>query len=67
MNEKPLQDGPGVPIPDSAGDSTPFAEKHPQAAKLILVGVWIYVAALWLLALDQLFNWGIFGPKVPPT
>ena len=34
--------------------------------KLVLIGVWIYVAALWLLALDQTFNWGIFGPKVPP-
>jgi hypothetical protein len=34
--------------------------------KIILVAVWIYVAALWLLALDQTFNWGIFGPKVPP-
>ncbi|HUR58161.1 MAG TPA: hypothetical protein VM029_10660 [Opitutaceae bacterium] len=34
--------------------------------KVVLAGVWIYVAALWLLALDQTFNWGIFGPKVPP-
>lgn len=34
--------------------------------KLVLIGVWIYVVALWLLALDQTFNWGIFGPKVPP-
>jgi hypothetical protein len=34
--------------------------------KIILAGVWIYVAALWLLALDQTFHWGIFGPKVPP-
>ena len=34
--------------------------------KMIFVGVWIYVAALWLLALDQTFNWGIFGPKIPP-
>jgi hypothetical protein len=34
--------------------------------KIVLVGVWIYVAALWLLALDQTFHWGIFGPKVPP-
>lgn len=34
--------------------------------KIVLVGVWIYVAALWLLALDQTFKWGIFGPKVPP-
>ena len=35
--------------------------------KIILVGVWIYVAALWLLALDQTFKWGIFGPKLPPV
>jgi hypothetical protein len=34
--------------------------------KAVLVAVWVYVAALWLLALDQWFNWGIFGPKVPP-
>jgi hypothetical protein len=37
-----------------------------QWGKIILVGVWIYVAALWLLALDQTFHWGIFGPKLPP-
>jgi hypothetical protein len=35
--------------------------------KIIFVGLWIYVGALWLLALDQTFNWGIFGPKVPPV
>jgi hypothetical protein len=34
--------------------------------KVVLAGVWLYVAALWLLALDQTFHWGIFGPKVPP-
>lgn len=34
--------------------------------KIALVAIWIYVAALWLLALDQWFNWGIFGPKIPP-
>lgn len=38
-----------------------------QWGKLILVAVWLYVAALWLLALDQWFRWGIFGPKVPPV
>jgi hypothetical protein len=36
-------------------------------AKIFLVGVWVYVAALWLLALDQWFNWGIFGPRIPPV
>jgi hypothetical protein len=35
--------------------------------KIVLIGVWVYVAALWLLALDQTFDWGIFGPKVPPV
>lgn len=35
--------------------------------KIIFVAVWIYVGALWLLALDQTFHWGIFGPKVPPV
>ena len=34
--------------------------------KFLLAGIWIYVGALWLLALDQTFNWGIFGPKSPP-
>ena len=34
--------------------------------QIAYVAVWIYVAALCLLALDQTFHWGIFGPKVPP-
>lgn len=33
-----------------------------QIGKIALVVVWVYVAALWLLALDQWFKWGIFGP-----
>jgi hypothetical protein len=41
--------------------------KKRTIGKIVLVGVWIYVAALWLLALDQTFHWGIFGPKVPPV
>ncbi len=35
--------------------------------KIIFVALWLYVGALWLLALDQMFHWGIFGPKVPPV
>jgi hypothetical protein len=41
--------------------------RRKMIGQIVLVGVWIYVAALWLLALDQTFNWGIFGPKVPPV
>ena len=29
-------------------------------ANLVLAGVWIYVALIGLLALDQYFRWGIF-------
>jgi type VI protein secretion system component VasF len=32
--------------------------------KIALWVVWAYVGALWLLALDQWFGWGIFGPKI---
>lgn len=60
-----------------AGDSTATAAapawidssdpRKRMIGKIVLIGVWIYVAALWLLALDQTFHWGIFGPKVPPV
>lgn len=39
--------------------------KKRRWGQIVLIAVWIYVAALWLLALDQTFHWGIFGPKVP--
>ena len=31
--------------------------------KIALVGVWLYAGALLLLALDQTFHWGIWGPQ----
>jgi hypothetical protein len=34
--------------------------------RIALVVLWLYVAALWLLAIDQWCNLGIFGPKTPP-
>ena len=62
------------PAMASAGGAAPTVAwidsddpKKRQWAKIILVGVWLYVAALWLLALDQWMNWGIFGPKTPPV
>lgn len=54
-----------TPVEPSWIDSTD--PKKQMWGKIIFVGIWIYVAALWLLALDQTFNWGIFGPKLPPT
>jgi len=65
----------GIPAAASAAAAT---APEPQVAwldstdprkrkigQIVFVAVWIYVAALWLLALDQTFHWGIFGPKVP--
>ncbi len=40
--------------------------KKKRLGQAVLAGVWLYVAALWLLAVDQYFNLGIFGPKIPP-
>jgi hypothetical protein len=69
----------GIPAPATAGAAAATATEPHVAwldsadprkrtiGKIVFVGVWIYVAALWLLALDQTFHWGIFGPKVPPV
>lgn len=53
------------PVAAPAWIDSPDPRKR-KIGKIVLAGVWIYVAALWLLALDQTFHWGIFGPKVPP-
>ena len=56
---------PSVDSPPSWLDSAD--PRMRMLGKIILAGVWLYVAALWLLALDQTFHWGIFGPKLPPS
>jgi hypothetical protein len=57
--------GTGAPLATAWIDSSDPRKR--MIGKSVLVGVWIYVAALWVLALDQTFHWGIFGPKVPPV
>ncbi len=70
---------PSAPVPAaSPAESTAVQSAPPPSwldsddprkrlfAKIALVVVWIYVGALCLLALDQTFHWGIFGPKIPP-
>jgi hypothetical protein len=65
-----MADVPATAAAGAAGENVAWIDsndpKRRLIAKWVLVGVWIYVAALWLLALDQTFNWGIFGPKMPP-
>ena len=59
----------GVPA-DAAATTAWIDSTDPRKrtfGKIVLIAVWGYVAALWLLALDQTFHWGIFGPKVPPV
>lgn len=55
-----------VPAPASASSTSWLDSDNPRQrlyGQIALVVVWLYVAALWLLALDQLFGWGIFGAK----
>jgi hypothetical protein len=57
-----------VTRPDSAGSWLDSADPRRRTlGRVFLAGIWLYVAALWLLALDQWFRWGIFGPAVPPV
>jgi len=55
-----------APTATAAVDGESFQQRHPKLANAIFAAVCIYVAMLWLLALDQTFHWGIFGPKLPP-
>jgi len=42
--------------------SSPQSPRSGLVAKIALVAAWIYVAMIFLLALDQQFHWGIFPP-----
>jgi hypothetical protein len=59
-----------APAAPAAGTFTAWIDstdpRKRALGKAVLVGVWLYVGALWLLALDQTFDWGIFGPRIPP-
>jgi hypothetical protein len=73
---------PAAPSPGAASGPAPAATTAPDGSdswldssdprrrtlgRVLLAGIWLYLAALWLLALDQWFRWGIFGPTVPPV
>ena len=45
--------------PDVAVSADP---RRRLIANLTLIGLSLYVAMIWLLALDQQFHWGIFKP-----
>lgn len=36
------------------------AGRRSVVANFVLAAVWVYVAMIYLLALDQQFHWGIF-------
>jgi hypothetical protein len=40
--------------------ATTVPEKRSRVGTVVLVVVWAYVAAIYLLAMDQQFHWGIF-------
>ncbi len=68
---------PASPAPATASSAPAMAEAAEPSwldssdprkrmwGKIVLVALWLYVAALCLLALDQWFRWGIFDPQVP--
>jgi hypothetical protein len=70
--KSPVASTPAVsPAPSMAAAATAagpdaVAAPNPERQKLIatvtMIVVCVYVAALYLLALDQWFKWGIFGP-----
>ena len=62
----PSADATAIATPPTAWIDSTDPRKR-TFGKIVLIAVWVYVAALWLLALDQTFHWGIFGPKVPPV
>lgn len=51
---------------EAMSDEKPAAGERPgrnrMVANLVLAAAWIYVAMIFLLAMDQQFHWGIFGP-----
>jgi hypothetical protein len=57
---------PAVAADQATAEPVPFYLRHPKAANVIFAAFCVYVAMIWLLALDQTFHWGIFGPKIPP-
>jgi len=67
MSAKPQEAAAPAPVAATTAEaSAPFYRRHPKIANAIFAALCIYVAMLWLLALDQMFHWGIFGPKIPP-
>lgn len=72
QSPKPVATPPTADVPAvaSTGAATAWIDstdpRRRRIGQVALVVIWLYVAALWLLALDQWFNWGIFGPKIPP-
>lgn len=66
----PTAPAPGVADDAAVAEPSWLESQDPRRrmfAKIAMVAIWVYVGALWLLALDQWFNWGIFGTKIPPV
>ncbi len=67
---RPAAASPSLIPPAATGEantasSEPFHRRHPKIANAVFAAVCVYVAMICLLALDQVFHWGIFGPKIP--
>jgi hypothetical protein len=61
----PAPTAPAAPAPSApppAAAAGPLDSRRQLIANLTLILFSVYVAMIYLLALDQQFHWGIFGP-----
>lgn len=68
-SSKTAPDFPTDPLTPTAPEPSWMDSSDPRKrlwGKIIFAALWVYVAALCLLAIDQTFDLGIFGPKRPP-
>lgn len=52
--------------PAVAAAEKSFFQRHSRIINALFFALCVYVALIWLLALDQKFHWGIFGPTPLP-
>jgi hypothetical protein len=53
---------PPAPVPAAAAPADAADPRRRLIANITLAVFSLYVAMIWLLALDQQFHWGIFKP-----
>lgn len=65
----PRDPAPTAATQSEAGAAAPIGvslfRRYPKIFNALFGALCLYVALIWLLALDQKFHWGIFAAKPP--